>query len=190
MYADGGAGRFGDSLVDSEHTTLSRNGVEIGSSDSAKQQTFAVPADQATYELAKVVKRSEERFKLSTEISSRWTFKSGRTADGVETVLPLLNVRYAPMLDDRNRAPGGRFEIPVTVEPAFRAPTRPIVSLTVAASFDEGKTWRDLPVRRTATGWKATVDQPSSGFVALRASATDATGNKVDQTIHRAYELK
>lgn len=190
MYGDGGAGRFGDALVDSEHTTLSRDGIEIGSSDSAKQQTFAVPADEATYQLAKVVKRSDERFKLSTEISSRWTFKSRRTADGVETALPLLNVRYTPTLDDRNRAPGGKFGIPVTVEPAFRAPARPIVSLTVSASFDDGKTWRQLPVRRTGAGWMAMVDQPSSGFVALRASAVDAVGNKVDQTIHRAYELR
>ena len=190
MYADGGAGRFGDALVDSEHTTLRRNGVQVGSSDSAKQQTFAVPADEATYELSKVIKRSEERFKLSTEISSKWTFRSRRTPDGVESALEMMNVRYSPVLDERNRAASGRFEVPLTVEHQYGAKAWPVVSLEVQASFDGGKTWRDAPVRRTGSGWKATVDQPSSGFVSLRATAKDAAGNKVDQTIQRAYELK
>ena len=97
--------------------TASRSGRRIR----PKQQTFAVPADEATYELSKVIKRSEERFKLSTEISSKWTFRSRRTPDGVESALPMMNVRYSPVLDERNRAAGGRFEVPLTVEHQYGA---------------------------------------------------------------------
>jgi len=189
-FADGTPERLGDATLESEHTTLIRNGQEIGASDSLAIQTFAVPADEATYELTKVTQRADNWTKLSPVISSRWTFRSKRTPDGVETALPLLNVRYTPQLDEHNRAPQGRFEFPVTVQTAFKAPVRPIVSLQLSASFDDGKTWQPVPVRRTgASGWKASLNQ-TSGFVTLRAQAVDAAGNRVDQTITRAYEVK
>ncbi|MFF1822616.1 S8 family serine peptidase [Kribbella sp. NPDC058245] len=189
-FADGTPNRLGDAGLASEHTTLIRNGTEIGASDSLAIQTFAVPESEASYQLTKVTKRADNWTKLSPEISSRWTFRSQRTPDGVDTALPLLNVRYTPQLDERNRAPQGRFEFPVTVQTAFKAPVRPIVSLTMSASFDDGKTWQPVPVRRTgAAVWKASVDQ-MSGFVTLRAQARDAAGNSVDQTITRAYEVK
>ncbi|MFB6725736.1 S8 family serine peptidase [Kribbella sp. NPDC056345] len=189
-FADGVPNRLGDATLASEHTTLIRNGQEIGASDSLGIQTFAVPPDEATYQLTKVTKRADSWTKLSPEISSRWTFRSKRTPDGVDTALPLLNVRYSPQLDERNRAPQGRFEFPVTVQTAFQAPVRPIVGLQLSASFDDGKTWQEVPVRRTgAAVWKASLDQ-TPGFVTLRAQALDAAGNRVDQTITRAYEVK
>ncbi|WBQ07425.1 S8 family peptidase [Kribbella sp. CA-293567] len=190
-FADGTPNRLGDVSSSSEQTTLFRNGEQIGSSDSPAIQTFAVPAAAATYRLAKVVKPGQVWTKLSTEISSEWTFRSQRTPDGKDAALPLLNVRYTPQLDERNRAAGGRFEFPVTVQTAFLAPARPIVSLRLSASFDDGSTWRQVTVRRTGVNtWKAALNQPSSGFVTLRSTAVDAGGNKVGQTIKRAYELK
>lgn len=190
-FADGVPDRLGDVGSTSEQTRLFRNGQQIGSSDSVAIQTFAVPAGEATYRMVKVVKPGAVWTKLSTEISSEWTFRSKRTPDGKDTALPLLNVRYTPRLDDRNRASGGRFEFPVTVQTAFLAPAKPIVSLQLSASFDDGGSWHPVPVRRTGGNtWTAAVDQPSSGFVTLRSVAVDAAGNKVDQTVKRAYELK
>ncbi|MFI5713766.1 S8 family serine peptidase [Kribbella sp. NPDC051620] len=190
-FSDGVPDRLGDVSSESEQTTLFRNGQQIGSTDSVAIQTFALPAAPATYRLSKVVKPGQPWTKLSTEITSDWTFTSQRTPDGVDTALPLLNVRYTPALDDRNRAPGGRFEFPVTVQTAFLAPVKPIVSLQVSASFDDGGSWHQVQVRRTGINtFKASVDQPSSGFVTLRAVAIDAAGNKVEQTIKRAYELE
>lgn len=189
-FADGTPNRLGDAGLKSEHTTVIRDGREIGASDSLALQTFAVPADEATYQLTKVTKRADDWTKLSPEISSRWTFRSKRTPDGVDTALPLLNVRYTPQLDERNRAAQGRFEFPVTVQTAFKAPARPIVALQLSASSDDGKTWHPVSVRRTgAATWKASLDQ-TAGFVTLRAQARDAAGNQVDQTITRAYEVK
>ncbi len=190
MYGAGGAGTFGDALTDFERTTLTRNGVEVGSSDAFKQQTFALPAEAATYVLKKEVTRSEERFKLSTLSSVAWTFRSARTPDGVSTALPLMTVRWSPVLDERNAAPGGRFEVPLTVEHQYGAVARPVVSVAVQASYDDGKTWVDAAVRRTGKGWTATLDQPPNGFTSLRTVAVDAAGNKVDQSVVRAYALR
>jgi len=189
-FADGTPNRLGDAGLQSERTTLIRDGREIAASDSLALQTFAVPPGEATYQLTKVTKRADDWTKLSPEISSRWTFRSKRPPDGVDTALPLLNVRYTPQLDERNRAPRGRFEFPVTVQTAFKAPVRPIVALALSASFDDGKTWQPVPVRRTgAAVWNASLDQ-APGFVTLRAQARDTAGNEVDQTITRAYEVK
>lgn len=190
-FADGHPDRLGDTGLASERTTLARDGQEIGSTDSPSIQTFAVPPGAATYELTKVTKRADDWTRLSPEISSKWTFRSQRTPDGVNTALPLLNVRYTPELDERNYAPQGRFQFPVTVQTAFLAPKRPIVALELSTSFDDGKTWQQVSVRRTGTAtWTAALDHSSAGYVTLRAQARDAAGNKVDQTIKRAYEVK
>ncbi|MEI8412766.1 MULTISPECIES: S8 family peptidase [unclassified Kribbella] len=189
LYADGRAGRLGDATMESERTTLWRDGLEVGNSDSFRLQTFALPAGDAQYVLTKKATRSPERYKLSTEIESAWTFRSKRTPDGQSTALPLMNVRYEPALDDRNRAPAGRFDFPFTIEHQYGATPRPVVSVTIQASYD-GQTWRTLPVRRTGSGWIATADQPGGGFVSLRARAVDSAGNEVEQTIQRAYEVR
>ncbi|MER6590412.1 hypothetical protein ABT214_00785 [Micromonospora purpureochromogenes] len=63
------------------------------------------------------------------------------------------------------------------------APNR---TLAVAASFDDGRTWVELPVVRGV----ARVTHPQRpGFVSLPLRATDTAGNTVTQTIQRAYRI-
>jgi subtilisin family serine protease len=58
--------------------------------------------------------------------------------------------------------------------------------LRVEVSFDGGATWR--PARMT--GHTAKLTHPSgTGFVSLRATATDNRGNTVEQTIINAYRF-
>jgi len=107
--------------------------------------------------------------------------------------LPLLGVRFAPRLDDSNRAPAGRrLALPLTIDRvgAVGRVTAPAVEV----SFDDGTTWLPVPVHRTRGGeageWVVTVDHPAApGFVSLRATAGDDRGNTVEQTAIRAYEL-
>ncbi|MFI5735065.1 S8 family serine peptidase [Kribbella sp. NPDC051587] len=189
-FGDGVPSDIGHALA-SERTTLYRDGQELRSTDTADHQVFALPPALATYRLKKVIRPAVGWTKLSTEITSEWTFRSERTPDGPNTPVPLLNVRYSPKLDDRNRANGGKFDFPVTVQTAFQADAKPITSLDLTASFDDGTTWQKVQVSRTGTNtWKAELDQPSTGFVTLRAVAVDSGGNQVDQTVKRAYELK
>lgn len=189
MYADGGRDRLGLAVVDSEHTSLSRNGVAVGASDALGQQVFALPAGQAQYVLTKTVRRPAELYQLSTEIESAWTFRSERTPDGKATPQPLMTVRYEPALDERNQAPAGRFDVPVTVEHRYGVVPRAVVSLTIEASYD-GSTWHPLAVRRSDHGWVAETDQPGGSLVSLRAHAVDSAGNAVEQTIHNAYSVR
>ena len=188
MFADPGPGRFGASEVEKETTSLYRDGSLLRTSESPVQQTFALPAEAGTYRLTKHVQRSEEFFRWSTDITSSWTFQSARTPDGEDARLPLMSVRFTPHVNERNQAQAGRFDIPVRVEHQHGSTRARVVSLAIEASYD-GKTWASVPVRKTRTGWTATLNQPSAGFVSLRAKARDLSGNTVDQTILRAYEL-
>ena len=55
-------------------------------------------------------------------------------------------------------------------------------------SFDDGTTWLPAQVLRHDQRGVVLVNHPAGpGFVSLRASAVDAAGNTVDETIIRAY---
>ncbi|MFL6075951.1 MAG: hypothetical protein ACJ73S_21395 [Mycobacteriales bacterium] len=140
-----------------------------------------------------------------------WTFRSGPTdpaaslptdvrcaPDGTRSCsyLPLLFVGYDLALSLDSTAPAGAdFPIAFTVAAQRGAPAPTGVTATVAASFDDGKTWTDPgPAQAGADGrFTATITHPdlaaTSGAVSLRVTARDGAGNSVVQTIIRAYGL-
>lgn len=157
---------------------LLRNGAVFQEWPVVKYIDTTLPPDEATYQLEHTASTGAD---ISTEISSRWTFRSGNTSSA--TSLPLMNVRFTPKLDDHNRAPAGRFAVPVAVQRQPGSASSSVDTLTVDVSYDDGATWQ--PVR--VSGGKVFVDNPAGGAVSLRATATDRAGNKVEQTIKRAY---
>ncbi|MET8121637.1 hypothetical protein [Micromonospora sp. NPDC005189] len=66
---------------------------------------------------------------------------------------------------------------------------RPVAAVTVAVSYDDGRNWRPVPVNRNGAGWLASVPHSRAGYVSLRAKATDADGNAVEQTVIGAYQV-
>ncbi|MEU7771834.1 S8 family serine peptidase [Micromonospora taraxaci] len=162
---------------------LLRDGKEIGTSDSPWAE-FAVPAAKAAYRLEATITRGAPDT-LSTSVSVAWTFTSAYTASPQR--LPLTTARPMPVLDDTNTARAGRImTIPVTLDRQADSKAAANRSLTVSASFDEGRTWVALPVLRDV----ALISHPRrAGFVALRLAATDTAGNTVTQTIQRAYRI-
>ncbi|MET7867914.1 S8 family peptidase [Micromonospora taraxaci] len=162
---------------------LLRDGKEIGTSDSPWAE-FAVPAAKAAYRLEATTTRGAPDT-LSTSVSVAWTFTSAYTASPQR--LPLTTVRPMPVLDDTNTARAGRImTIPLTLDRQADSKAAANRSLTVSASFDDGRTWVALPVLRDV----ALISHPRrAGFVALRLTATDTAGNTVTQTIQRAYRI-
>jgi subtilisin family serine protease len=168
--------------------SLYRNGTLVGTEPSLVQARFAVPDAAANYRLtASGPQVSNADRRLWPAVSAAWTFRSSAAAEGKQ--LPLLSVRFDPALDLRNRAPGGRpFTFPAYVDrqDAGQVPAR---ALSVQVSYDDGTTWRPAKVVRAGDHWAVTVNHPAAGFVSLRASATDAAGNTVEQTVLRGYEI-
>ncbi|MFC4022053.1 S8 family serine peptidase [Micromonospora sp. GCM10011542] len=172
----------------SVQVNLYRNGVKIGDEASQTPSVWQVPAETGDYRLAATF-HSDPEFTLSTLVDAEWTFKSGHVADGELVKLPLTAIRYTPELDIDKRAPAGQlFAIPVSLDRQVGAAPGKTRSLTVEASFDDGKTWQQLTVRRSGEKAVAWVHNPTgTGFVSLRAAAADTSGNTVKQTIIRAY---
>ncbi|MBM0256628.1 hypothetical protein [Micromonospora sp. 4G55] len=172
----------------SVQVNLYRNGVKVGDRNETPW-VWNVPAETGDYRLAATF-RSDPAFTLSTVVDAEWTFKSGHVGDGELVKLPMTAIRFTPELNINNRAPANRlFEIPISLDRQVGAAPGQTSSLTVDASFDDGKTWQQLTVQRSGEKAVVRVYNPAgTGFVSLRAAATDTSGNTVKQTIIRAYQ--
>ncbi len=62
-------------------------------------------------------------------------------------------------------------------------------SVSLLASFDYGKTWKSMPVRKSGTSWQGTVHNPAGGTVWLRSRITSTSGAYAQVTIARAYTV-
>ncbi|SCL19095.1 Subtilase family protein [Micromonospora rhizosphaerae] len=171
----------------SVQVNLYRNGVKVGDANQTPW-VWNVPAETGDYRLTATF-RSDPAFTLSTVVDAEWTFKSGHVSDGELVKLPMTAIRYTPELNINNRAPANQlFAIPVSLDRQIGAEPGQATSLTVEASFDDGKTWQQLTVQRSGEKAVVWVHNPAgTGFVSLRAAATDTSGNTVKQTIIRAY---
>jgi subtilisin family serine protease len=153
---------------------------------------FPAGASPATYRLDLSVRRDSPEWLFGTATQTSWTFRSARSAS--PALLPLLQVDYAVDADSGNRLPAGRkakIGLTARFQDGMAAPD--VRSMKAWASYDDGKTWRSVDVKRTGKSYEATIDHPSLGatnkYVALRVQATDSAGDIVDQTVTRAYGL-
>ncbi|MFC6018417.1 hypothetical protein ACFP2T_19670 [Plantactinospora solaniradicis] len=189
LYGDR-AGHAG-SLVptDSSRTALYRDGDLVGEFPRSGRGSFTVPPETADYRLEVADTRSAGE--LTTRLSAAWTFRSGHAGGDGPVRLPLSAVRFTPALDADNAAPAGRaFNLPVTVEGQPGAPPARTTKLTVEISYDDGTTWSKASLQAAPAGWTAMVRHPAGArFASLRATAADATGATVTETILRAYRL-
>ena len=186
LFGDQSADHIGWGTTDTVRQALSKDGQPIGES-TQDADVFTVPDEAGTYRLEETATRSNAEF--TTQVSAAWTFTSTKVVD---TPLPVLAVRFAPALDDHNRAAAGKpATYPVYVQQGAGASYGTLTTLTVDASYDDGKTW--TPARVTGTGLTraVTVGHPAGAkFVSLRATAADDHGTAVTQTLIRAYGLK
>lgn len=172
---------------------LSRNGQLIGvrsSWPSRGDWIFPVPREYGSYRLEATAVRGAPAT-LGTRTTVTWTFNSGYVDDVTFIRQPLWSVRLAPVLDDNGAAPaGGQFAIPVTLAAPPNTSVSGIRSVTVEYSTNDGTTWMPATVSGSGTAYNATVTHPAgSGFVSLRVTASDWSGNSVEQTLIGAYRI-
>ncbi|WP_169789214.1 S8 family serine peptidase [Nonomuraea candida] len=196
LFTDSVTGRSGADAAAAGTVTLAKGGEVIaearltGCAGRGPCLTTELPAEAATYTLSVAARRQVPYATLSTAVDAVWTFPSSGTTE--PQPLPLMAVRFAPAgLDDFNRARTGSLtRLPVWIERNPGAAASLVKSLHLEVSFDEGGTWRPVPVHRTSSGWTALIANPGTpGFVSLRATAKDAADAGLTQTIHRAYAI-
>lgn len=188
MYGDA-AGRPRTVDVFSDATgsiTVYRDGEALGKVPVTEPAEYPVPDETSSYRVVAEARQDDATWPLSTVVAAEWTFRS--SADGEGKALPMLTARFDPAVDVRNRAPGNRrFSFPVYVE-RQDGPAR-VTSLSVDVSYDDGATWQPAKVLRDHDHWTVTVRHPRNGHASLRASTSDADGNRLEQTIVRAYQI-
>jgi subtilisin family serine protease len=188
LFGDQVVRHWGVAYTDPARLTLLRDGEIVGESD-AYYGLFDVPAETHTYRLE--ARASRLHTSVSTQVSAAWTFRSSRPPADEPRALPLMAVRFAPRLDDHNRAPAGLFAVPLHVQRQAGGAYGSLTRLTVEVSYDDGRTWRRVPVLGGGVDRTALLFHPDgTRFVSLRAKVADRVGNAVEQTIIRAYALR
>jgi hypothetical protein len=145
-----------------------------------------VPDQAARYQLVADAHRTSDDWPLWTTVSSAWTFRSSSADEG--KALPLLTARFDPDVNLYNRAPGGKkFSFPAYVE--RQGGGARITAFTVDVSYNDGQSRQPATVRRDGDHWIVSVQHPQTGYASLRANATDADGNSVQQNVIKAYQI-
>ncbi|PPK64680.1 S8 family serine peptidase [Actinokineospora auranticolor] len=183
LFGDG-AGNVGYTDTTSAKLTLSQGDRELGSTPDLGG---VLPIGDASgeFRLEATATRAPE-YEVSTRVSAAWTFRSQPTTNPEPDPIRLSVVRFTPKLDANNAAPTGRFTVPVALqlEDGSHGKAR---RLDVEVSYDEGKTWQRARVKDKS---EVLLDHPKGATsVSLRATAEDARGGTVQQTIIKAYLL-
>jgi hypothetical protein len=190
--------RASNTLQRHDRNALFRNGVLLVEHIDRREDFFppvTVPPGAATYRFERSMSRGEvtrftgeQLFDLSPDVSAAWTFRSAHV-DGT-ALLSLPTLRFTPELTDENRTAARLFLLPFRIERPLGAPTPAITDADLEVSFDDGAHWTAVPVLRIGDRAVALVLHPrNAAFTSLRGSARDVAGNRVEQTIIRAYGL-
>jgi len=129
---------------------------------------------------------------IGTASSAKWTFHSEPTPPGEFALLPTVGVRLASPCVVNGYAPAGKRQ-DLTLDVNRGDTTGPVgtTKLTFEVSYDDGKTWKSVPVKRTGDHATASLTHPKGAkFVSTRITAVDGEGNSVVQKTIRSYGLK
>ncbi|MGV9914531.1 S8 family serine peptidase [Streptomyces tendae] len=173
-------------------TALFQGGTKVAESKTPGLLRSDLPAARGTYRLVVTARRPSE---LSPEVRSEWTFSTGRTEADGRTPLDLLDLGFTLPLDLDNSARAGRtLTGSLTVRhQSGSTGTAPVRKVTVDVSYDDGATWRRATVRDTGHGrWSLIVPAGGSpkGHVSLKTTAVSTAGDRLSQTVTRAYRLR
>ncbi|MCW3839543.1 hypothetical protein ONA70_05470 [Micromonospora yasonensis] len=173
---------------------LTRDGTEIGQG-SYWYSFFRIPSGNAKYEAVLEASRSLPGWGFATRSTTTWSFAAGgSTAAHAPISMPQVTYDVDAGLDNRVKP-----RVPQTMTVNARpwlAGGADVVDVKVWASYDDGRTWTALTLTPTGTAgtYGAAFTTPtvadSSGYVSLRATATDANGHRVEQTVERAFGIE
>ncbi|WP_020391311.1 hypothetical protein [Kribbella catacumbae] len=193
-WTDTQAGHFSmQGFLDLGSTELLADGVSLGEYGWFGQGFWDVPAEASELELVYKLhhwQRNGYVWESPTDAETRWRWQSSSADAGKP--LPLLFPDYDLSVDANDRAPRVA-NYPITVTVAAGEWYRPgkLTSARVQASYDDGATWVDVPVKNDGRKVVAAVDNTAAGdFVSLKLELTDANGKSVTQTLRRFYGIR
>jgi hypothetical protein len=184
------AGHYTLGGTTSASAVLSRDGQVVSELPDAWGDLTTSSGDSA-YKLDLSTARVDEDGEWNWATSTRtvWDFRSKKTSETTATALPLLQVDYEVATDLTGRVAARPHQIGFKVHQQAGVAAPRSTSLQAEVSFDEGKTWRRI-IAVGAHGHYVALVPAGKGTVSIRVVAGDNAGNKISQTVIRAYGLK
>ncbi|MEV4754735.1 S8 family serine peptidase [Micromonospora sp. NPDC049559] len=198
QYVDGGGSLYGwiDGRSDRTELALRREGTLVGRTTGNAAQ-FTVPGGTARYRLTLDVSRDrfdgQPWWTTSTATSTTWSFRSGRPRGDAPAVLPLPQLGYEIDTDLANTVRADRpyrLVLRPGYQPGATGPGR--FTVDVAVSYDDGRRWVGARVDGARGDAVATLPAAPAGaqFATIRVTAQDRDGNRIEQTITRAWRVR
>ncbi|MFD3456701.1 S8 family serine peptidase [Streptomyces sp. NPDC058691] len=152
--------------------------------------TTGLRPERLPYRLVSDNSRDAWAAPYSTKTRTEWRFTSQAGAAGQAVQLPLIQLDYGV---DTDAAGTARRNAEVTVTASHLSQSvdaGAVGSVGLELSYDDGATWHPAALTHSGDGWRTRLDAPRGArFVTLRATARDARGNSVEQSITRAFGL-
>ncbi|GHF94160.1 S8 family serine peptidase [Streptomyces zaomyceticus] len=185
---------WGDDSM-TQFTEVYVNGTRVDRKMSSGAYAWDAPAEEATYKVVTDTTLDPARWRLAGKGHSEWTFRSAETPSDRITYLPMLNLGFDVDTDlNGDVRAGHKLSVGIFAEYVKGATgTGTITGGTLEVSYDEGKTWKSVTLRKDRHGaaWNGELRVPSgAGSVSLRAGASDDRGGSVKQELIRAVGVK
>jgi hypothetical protein len=128
----------------------------------------------------------------SVSTQTEWNFRSKAPAIDATAILPLLQLEYAVDTNPDGSTCADPTLTLSAVHLADATGTGAIGAVTLDVSYDDGAHWQHASLSRAkGSGWTARLHTPNKAhFVSIRATARDAAGNSVNQTVLRAFGVR
>jgi hypothetical protein len=109
------------------------------------------------------------------------------------TALPLLYAYYSVDASLLNNLAPGAHTLTVNVEHQQHSIAPAIAGAEASISYDDGANWEPATLTGSGGQYRTSLTVPASGtngYVAIRFSAWDMAGNRIDQTLLRPYTAR
>jgi subtilisin family serine protease len=177
----------------SQTTAVYLDGTLVDKRTSSGVYVWDAPADEHTYKVVTDTSLDAGRWAPASTGHSEWTFRSAATPEDHWTYLPLINLAFDVDTDLAGTVRGGR-RVPVGLGTSYvarAAGTGTLGAGRLEVSYDEGATWRAVPLTGADASWRGRLSVPrGASSVSLRASAHDDKGGSVTQEIIRAVGVR
>jgi hypothetical protein len=184
-------GNIGTSYTDGDMSTLFQVRADdtlIAETTASPRGIAALPAGDSRVAISFTADNPQSWNELSTHTDTTWTFDSKAVPEGEVERQPVIVADYDVEVDLRNRANGRNVDLNLSYVNGAKAGA--IGDVTVRASYDDGRTWRDATVRQGPDGQHWLVLPPGRGYVSLELHAADDAGSALDQRIIRAWYVR
>lgn len=187
-------GFAGDDETDQVRTRLYHDGTQVA--DRAQPWgSFPAAPGEGSYRLRLETARESPAWSYSTKTDTSWSFRSAPPAAGKEALLPLVLLDYDVPVNTLNQVDGSSTTtLRVTARHQSGWNGARIAGMRVRASTDDGAHWASVHVTPHRNGaYDVRLDRAltrHADFVSLRVEAWDSAGNKVEQTVIRAFGVR